>query len=91
MTAKYWFDLSMFLVGTVVGRLTSRWIKKKKGPNPTQPICPCGHVFGAHQDGNKCLDRVYRSGDGWRFCACTKYHGPELITNEFFNPGTHIQ
>lgn len=98
MTTRDSFALSMLLVGIMLGRYISHLIWKSKNKPPpviaqstSGPICPCGHLIGSHQSGNSCHDLVYRSGIGWRSCPCTKYYGPEIITNEFFNPGTHIQ
>lgn len=79
-----------------VGKFRGRLLESQRGKT-TQPICPCGHVWGAHKDGLRCQEEIKRphyygggSRNGWEYvrCGCTKYHGPELITNEFFSPGT---
>jgi len=84
-------------ISYMVGRARGMWIERNRTPEPVQPICPCEHVWGAHKDGGRCqaaVRRPYynnfgtRSGYEWVGCACTKYHGPEMLTKEYFNPGT---
>ena len=72
-----------YLIGVIRGRGLGR---KMATLNPS--LCPCGHQWGAHQKGTDCQDKVYRGGDGWRKCPCTKYHGPEvLMMGDLFGPG----
>jgi len=61
----------------------------RRGPSTAiSSMCPCDHQWGSHRKGGECQDRVYRSGDGWRHCPCTRYHGPEvLMTSDLFGPG----
>lgn len=69
-----------------IGMARGRNLRKATTLDPS--LCPCGHQWGAHRKGLDCQDRVYRSGDGWRHCACTRYHGPEvLMASDFFGPG----
>ena len=83
-----------------VGRTRGRQIERDETLARAGPICPCGHVLGEHKDGGKCLgdtQRVHyysngdRNGYEWVKCVCTKYHGPVLITDDFFHPGVAAQ
>jgi hypothetical protein len=75
--------LGAFSLGVVRGRGLGR---RSAAVNTSQ--CPCGHQWGAHRKGMDCQDRVYRGGDGWRHCACTRYHGPEVfIASDLLGPG----
>lgn len=69
--------------------------EKRRTPPPPQAICPCTHSIGTHKDGGRCqaaVKRPYytsmgsRNGHQWVNCACTKYWGPQPVT-EFFHPG----
>ena len=89
-----------YVIGLSVGKSKGRKEERAKKPKPAQPICPCEHVWGAHKNGGSCQSQVRRpfyystgsrNGHEWVNCACTKYHGPEVINSEFFNPGTYIQ
>lgn len=72
--------------GFQLGKLRGRGPGRRAVANTSQ--CPCGHQWGAHHKTGDCQDKVYRSGDGWRKCPCTKYHGPEvLMASDFFGPG----
>lgn len=87
--------LAILLVGYVIGRSRGRAIEREAA-SFTKPVCPCGHVWGAHKDGQRCQDDVRRphywndgshNGYEWVRCACTKYHGPAAINEQFFYSG----
>lgn len=86
----------MFLLGVIVGTIKERIVKKALGPQPVKPVCPCTHLWGEHKEGKQCQARIKRPvysggvwmGNDWVLCSCTKYHGPNVINEEFFLPDT---
>ena len=86
------FGFFCFAVGAVFGRR----LERQKRPEPIRPVCPCGHTVGEHKGEAACKAQIRRKlysrvGDDWGWqwvdCACTKYHGPQVINDEFFHPG----
>lgn len=80
----------------LIGRATGRTEERNKKPAPVKPVCPCTHTVGEHLEGGNCLAEVKRpyylagggrNGHEWVKCACTKYHGPIVLNEEFFHPG----
>lgn len=86
-------------VGTLIGRaLTKVSGRRKAKALPATPLatCPCGHTIGEHKDERSCqaqTRRPYyysngsRNGHQWVKCVCTKYYGPQPLT-DLFHPGT---
>ncbi len=81
----------VYKAGVVRGKAIQRQIVEK-----IKPICPCNHTWGEHKDGGECQAQERREvlGKDYRFmryeyssCACTKYHGPIVLTEEFYHPG----
>lgn len=77
-----------------IGRIRGREIERALKPKGA--VCPCGHIWSAHKEGGKCqaderrenyLSDGTRRGHEWVRCTCTKYHGPTLVTDDFFDPG----
>lgn len=88
--------LFVYWIGIVRGRAEER----AKKPEPIKPVCPCNHTWGSHKEGNRCQAQEKRENynkfgerSGWEYanCACTKYHGPVVVTEEFFHPGVITQ
>lgn len=88
-----------FYFGKTVGKVSGRREERSKKPEPITPTCPCTHTAGEHKDGGSCKAQIRRphytslgdrSGHEYVLCACTKYHGPTVVDNDFFNPGTYV-
>jgi hypothetical protein len=88
-----------FLIGRFMGKISGRREERLKKPEPITPTCPCTHTSGEHNEGGSCEAQIRRphyntfgdrSGHEYVVCACTKYHGPVVISSDFFNPGTYV-
>jgi len=79
-------------LGFFMGRSSGAARERNK---KVQAICPCSHTWGEHKDAGKCLASVriksYSAGMWMGYvyhaCACTKYHGPVVVNDEYFHPG----
>lgn len=79
----------IFLAGTFFGRSMRR-----KPPKPPALDCGCGHNYGAHQAGNRCMSGI-KTANRWSYdsynkittptnwhyppCPCQYYDGPEPL------------
>lgn len=56
------------------------------------PRCACGHGYGNHKDGGRCMDYAYNDGGFLAFvlradrCTCYTYTGPTPVP-EYYHPG----
>lgn len=60
-------------IGVLLGRPSTPPVNKYE--------CGCKHLWGSHQEGKHCLDKINRGG-GWKACPCTVFTGerpPEAI------------
>ena len=87
-------------VGYSIGMMIGTNRGRQNEPERVRPVCPCAHTVGEHKDGGRCLAEMkrqkynhygHRSGHEYVHCACTKYHGPAVIDNDFFHPGEFRQ
>lgn len=97
----WYISLNLLLLGFAIGTYFKRRRRSQSdSANPPIPVatCPCSHTIGEHLNGGICqadVRRPYylqyggRNGHKWVRCACTKYWGPQPVT-EFFHPGTHF-
>lgn len=81
------FDPISLGVGAVL--LMLGWLVGRRGrPKLVGAVCSCGHGYGIHEDGKKCVAAVERphyysngtrNGYEWAQCACLCYDGPEPL------------
>lgn len=71
----------------VVGALIGRAVRPRPARDPG-PVCTCGHGYGQHEQGGKCVSKVERTNYGpgysvlgteWVPCPCLSYDGPEPL------------
>lgn len=79
-----------------LGRARGRDEERAKKPKMPKAVCPCDHTWGEHKNGGSCLGTAKRpayniiggrAGYEYVRCACTRYHGPIPILDEYFHPG----
>ena len=79
-------------LGFFMGRSNGAARERSKKVTAT---CPCSHIWGSHKDGGRCQAAIKRDkysagmwmGHEYVSCACSKYHGPVVVNDEYFHPG----
>ncbi|MGH9290824.1 MAG: hypothetical protein ACRD0V_21430 [Acidimicrobiales bacterium] len=76
---------ALLAAGALAGRLG---LRRRSAPPTPGFTCGCGHGYGCHDNGARCVAEVerprylsdgYRGGSEWVACPCLFYDGPEPL------------